>query len=134
MLTCVIVTCTIPVNSVTIWSLNYFFLILYKIPFIACWLVSSSDKSLVSFELLGGGNLSNFQDWWSRVMVFNSTFNNISVILWWSVLLVEETGVPGESHRPVTSYWQTLSSNSLFSEYECSDSFTRLYLSKVKSY
>jgi len=28
-----------------------------------------------------------------RVMVFNATFNNISVILWWSVLLVEETGV-----------------------------------------
>jgi hypothetical protein len=32
-----------------------------------------------------------------RVRVFNVTFNNISVILWWSVLLVEETGVPGES-------------------------------------
>jgi hypothetical protein len=28
-------------------------------------------------------------------MVFNTTFNNISVILWWSVLLVEETRVPG---------------------------------------
>jgi hypothetical protein len=25
------------------------------------------------------------------VMVFNATFNNISVISWWSVLLVEET-------------------------------------------
>jgi hypothetical protein len=33
-------------------------------------------------------------------MVFNTTFNNISVISWWSVLLVEETGVPGENHRP----------------------------------
>jgi uncharacterized protein YpuA (DUF1002 family) len=30
-------------------------------------------------------------------MVFNATFNNISFILWWSVLLVEETGVPGEN-------------------------------------
>jgi hypothetical protein len=29
-----------------------------------------------------------------RSMVFNATFNNISVISWWSVLLVEETGVP----------------------------------------
>ena len=28
------------------------------------------------------------------VMVFNATYNNISVISWWSVLLVEETGVP----------------------------------------
>jgi hypothetical protein len=27
------------------------------------------------------------------VMLFNATFNNISVILQWSVLLVDETGV-----------------------------------------
>ena len=26
-------------------------------------------------------------------MVLNATFNNISVISWWSLLLVEETGV-----------------------------------------
>ena len=31
-------------------------------------------------------------------MVLNATFNNISVISWWSVLLVEETRVPGENH------------------------------------
>jgi len=30
------------------------------------------------------------------LMVFNATFNNISVISWRSVLLAEETGVPGE--------------------------------------
>jgi hypothetical protein len=36
-------------------------------------------------------------------MVFNATFNNISVIYWLSVLLVEETGVPGENHQPVVS-------------------------------
>jgi hypothetical protein len=34
------------------------------------------------------------------LMVVNATFNNISVISWRSVLLVEETGVPGEKHRP----------------------------------
>ena len=39
-----------------------------------------------------------------RVMVFNATFNNISVISWWSVLLVEETGVLGENHRSITSH------------------------------
>ena len=33
-------------------------------------------------------------------MVFNATFNNISVILRWSVLSVEETGVPRKYHRP----------------------------------
>ena len=42
-------------------------------------------------------------------MVLNTTFNNISVISWRSVLLVEETGVPGENHRPVAIHWQTLS-------------------------
>jgi hypothetical protein len=31
-------------------------------------------------------------------MVFNATFNNISVIPWQAVLLVEETGVHGENH------------------------------------
>jgi hypothetical protein len=44
-------------------------------------------------------------------MVFNVTFNNISVISWRSVLLVEETGVPGEKHWPAASHWQTLSYN-----------------------
>jgi hypothetical protein len=38
------------------------------------------------------------------LMVFNATFNNISVISWRSVLLVEETGGPGENHRPVASH------------------------------
>ena len=38
-----------------------------------------------------------------RVMIVNATFNNISDISWQSVLLMEETGVPGENHRPVTS-------------------------------
>jgi len=33
-------------------------------------------------------------------MVFYAIFNNISVILWRSVLLVVETGVPGENHQP----------------------------------
>ena len=47
--------------------------------------------------------------WLVGLMAFNATFNNISVISWRSVLLVEETGVPGEKHRPVASHWQTLS-------------------------
>jgi exosome complex RNA-binding protein Rrp42 (RNase PH superfamily) len=34
------------------------------------------------------------------VMVFNATFNNISVISWQSVLLVEETKVPGKTTNP----------------------------------
>jgi hypothetical protein len=47
-----------------------------------------------------------------RVMVFNATFNNISVISWWSVLLVNETRVAGENHYlPDATHWQTLSHN-----------------------
>jgi len=38
------------------------------------------------------------------VMMFNATFNNISVISWRSVLLVDETGVLAENHRPVASH------------------------------
>ena len=37
-------------------------------------------------------------------MVFNATFNNISVISWRSALLAEESGVPGENHRPAASH------------------------------
>ena len=40
-------------------------------------------------------------------MVLNASFNNISVISWWSVLLVEEIWVPRGNHRLVTSHWQT---------------------------
>jgi hypothetical protein len=36
-------------------------------------------------------------------MVFNATFNNISVITGQSIILVEDTRVPGENHQPVTS-------------------------------
>ena len=35
------------------------------------------------------------------LMLLNAIFNNIS---WRSVLLVEETGGPGENHRPVASH------------------------------
>jgi hypothetical protein len=41
-------------------------------------------------------------------MVFNATFNNISVTSWLSVLLVEETGVSRENPWPVASHWRTL--------------------------
>jgi hypothetical protein len=40
--------------------------------------------------------ISNFDDFGVRAVVFNATFNNISAISWRSVLLMEETGVPGE--------------------------------------
>ena len=37
-------------------------------------------------------------------MEFNATFNNISAIQWWSVLMVEETRVPRENNRSHKPY------------------------------
>ena len=39
--------------------------------------------------------------WFDWFMVFNATFNNISVISWRSDLLVEKIGVTGEIYQPV---------------------------------
>jgi hypothetical protein len=39
-----------------------------------------------------------------RLIMFNVSFNNISVISWRSGLLVEETGGPGENHQPVLNH------------------------------
>ena len=56
-----------------------------------------------------------FWFWLGLVILLNVTFNNISVISWPSVLLVEENRVPGENHIPVASHRQTLSHNVLSS-------------------
>ena len=50
-----------------------------------------------------------------RVIGFNTTFNNISVISWQSVLLLEETGVPQENHQLAASHRQNLSHNVILS-------------------
>ena len=62
----------------------------------------------VNYCLLFLSHLETNSQMFGLVMAFNATFSNISVILWWSVLLVEETG---ENHRPVASHGQTLSHN-----------------------
>jgi hypothetical protein len=50
-------------------------------------------------------------NWVAKIINILCIFNNISVISWRSVSLVEETGIPRENYRPVTSHWQTLSHN-----------------------
>jgi hypothetical protein len=63
-------------------------------------------------------------------MEFNATFNNISVIAWRSILLVEETG---ENHRHAASLLQTLSyTHSLKNKYYHSARKSKLwtYLNK----
>ena len=55
-----------------------------------------SRKILTSLKI--NERYNNNIDIGVRVMVFNTAFNLISVISLQSVLLVEETGVPGENH------------------------------------
>ena len=61
----------------------------------------------IKYVILANHLVSLTMDPWLMVrgvMVFNTTFNNISVISWQSVLLVEETGVPRENHQHVASH------------------------------
>ena len=61
-------------------------------------------------------------------MVFNATFNIISDISWWSVVLVKETGERVENHRLVTNHRQILSHNVVSSTYRYErDSNSQLY-------
>ena len=39
-----------------------------------------------------------------RFMMFNVTFNNIVAISLWSVVLVEDAGIPVENHRLAASH------------------------------
>ena len=48
---------------------------------------------------------------WFGFLVFNSTFSNISVISWQSVLLEEKSEYPEKNHQTDTSHWQTFSHN-----------------------
>jgi hypothetical protein len=77
-------------------SLIFFFL------FRLSWCFTRHYTYSCEIKLVDGIPLSHCR---FRLMVFNSTFNNISVISWLSVLLVEETGVPWENHRPVASHF-----------------------------
>jgi hypothetical protein len=62
-------------------------------------LIENVNRIIVKGYLLCDIFLEIFQNLLKGVMVFNATFNNISVISWWSALLVEETGVTVENHR-----------------------------------
>jgi len=47
------------------------------------------------------------------VMVFSATFNNISIISWWSVSLVEETGSPEYPEKTTDLSWAVFKSTTL---------------------
>ena len=81
------------------------------------WLIPCSSSE-VSFLPVNINNLADTFPFVSlmsiivRVMAFNATFNNISVISWRSVLLVEKIGVHRQNPPTLAaSHWQTLSRN-----------------------
>ena len=53
--------------------------------------MNKAQLKLIDNQLLEEGR--------GRVMVVNANFKNILGISWWSVVLVEETAVPGENHK-----------------------------------
>ena len=70
------------------------------------------DNSTSAHDIYGKANAIHFKSMYKRMYrsfeyvgdvsekkggVFNATFNNISVISWWSILMLEESGVPREN-------------------------------------
>ena len=94
---------------------NGFDRILAKIVF--SYILCRSDLDKTNYDeqevILTDGNSYTIRIMWLciMIMVFNATLNDISVISRSSVLLVDETGGPGENHRPIASHGQTLSQN-----------------------
>jgi hypothetical protein len=87
---------TVPI-TITIVSLNL--------------LITESPMAIQIYVFVDCGHVNNqnlmFSTFWVmriRVVVYNATFNNISAISWQSVLLVKETGIPRENHRPAASH------------------------------
>jgi hypothetical protein len=87
-------------------GLNIFIVIKFKFNFLRLlWSDFHQKRKMFRFRFLLVPGLILF-------MVFNTTFNNISAISWRSVLLVKDTGVPGENH------WHTLSHNVVSHEWD----------------
>jgi hypothetical protein len=98
--------------------LSFFFLLLdneiclNKIKQYYCeFIIIVSPKTILRYKHVFTVNVSPWYRAMVNIMVFNATFNNISIILWRLFVLVEETGVPGENHRPAASHWLTYSHN-----------------------
>ena len=58
----------------------------------------------LSITIIDNGQPAHAIVWRGRGLVFNPTFNNISIISLLSIVLVAETGVPGENHRRAANH------------------------------
>ena len=98
-LTSIAITQMIPDDPCVRWQqlkLFFLFFLFYLILTYMLYEISISYKYTISYFVF------------VCLMVFNATFNNISVISWRSDFLGEETGGPRENHRPVTSHTDKL--------------------------
>ena len=85
------------------WLLSTHFIITFVL---ACCIVCACVLVVIISEILHTWRSIKNESIWFTAIVFNTTFNDISVISWRSVLLVEESGVPGENHLPAASHSQ----------------------------
>ena len=70
------------------------------------FIFSLSEKILIQFSKYIQMYIQEHNFGFGFGFMLNATFNHISVISWRSVLLVEETSVSWEIHRPVAIHWQ----------------------------
>ena len=95
------------VSTIFLWFWNWGNFCFWFYYLVFCMYIKSNISNKLKYEVL----LSKWALGLGGIMVFNTTFNNISVILWRPVLLVKESRIPGENHQPVASLWQSLSHN-----------------------
>ena len=82
-----------------------------------CWPLQWQTKQILTSNIV---SKKGYESKWTIetlgwVIVFNAAFRNMSVISWRSVLLLDESGIPRENHRPDASEWQNLLHNVLSS-------------------
>jgi hypothetical protein len=77
------------------------------VPVVPSYISHSLSRSFVISLFLSYGGIHDdfFFDFFLILIVFYSTFSNISAISWRPDLAVEEDGVPAENHRPWASNW-----------------------------
>jgi len=92
------------VEVLHVWGFSLIVIIIYLMKKV--YVVSSKAKCYIL--VVYKPTIYCFPKLTKGVLLFDATFNNISVISWQSVLFVEETG---ENRQPAISHWQTISHN-----------------------
>ena len=82
------------VEVLHVWGFSLIVIIIYLMKKV--YVVSSKAKCYIL--VVYKPTIYCFPKLTKGVLLFDATFNNISVISWQSVLFVEETGAPGENH------------------------------------